>query len=102
LPLVETFVADRISVSGPEEHEPEHSQDQDRKAGGDREQGEHRRPRLGLPRFGRGFDGLMVLSRCHAGLDCLDVAPDFWREISWQRMISDDVPGFAAICYRIA
>ena len=61
------------SVSDTEEHEPEHAQDQDREAGGGYEQGEHRGARLGLPRFGRGFDDLTLLSRCHAGLDFLDV-----------------------------
>ena len=66
-----------FSVSGAEEHEPERAKDQYRKAGGDHEEGEHRWPGLGLPRFGRGFDGLTLLSRCHAGLDFLDVAPDF-------------------------
>ena len=54
------------SVSGTEDHEPEHAQDQDREAGGDYKQGEHRGTRLGLPRLGRGFDGLTLLSRCHA------------------------------------
>jgi hypothetical protein len=39
----------------------------------------------------------MVLLRCHAGLNLLDLAPDPWREISRQRMISDHVPGLAAI-----
>lgn len=63
-----------LSVSGTEEHEPEHAQDQDREAGGGYEHGEHRGARLGLPRLGRGFDGLTLRSRCHAGLDLLDVA----------------------------
>jgi hypothetical protein len=88
--------------SGAEEHEPEHGQNQYGKAGRDHEQSEHRRPRPGLPRFGRGFDDLTLLSRCHAGLDFLDVAPDFWREMPGQRVISVDVPAFAAICCRIA
>ena len=64
-------------ASGTEEHEPEHAQDQDGEAGGGYEQGEHRGARLGLPRLGRGFDGLTLLSRCHAGLDFLGAARDF-------------------------
>jgi hypothetical protein len=64
------------SGSGVEEHEPEHAKDQDRKAGGDGEKRENRRPRLGLARFGRGFNDLTLLPRCHGGLDFLDGAPD--------------------------
>src|ERR1700732_4220415 len=67
------------SVSGTEEHEPEHAKDQDREAGGRHKESEHRWPRPGLPRLGRGFDDLMLLSRCHAGLDSLDVAPECAR-----------------------
>ena len=59
------------SVSGTEEHEPEHAKDQDRETGGRHKESEHRWPRLGLPRLGRGFDDLTLLSRCHAGLDSL-------------------------------
>jgi hypothetical protein len=84
------------SVSGMEEREPEHAQDQNREAGGGYEQGEHRGARLGLPRLGRGFDDLTLLSRCHAGLDFLDVA-GVLDAMSRQRRISDDVPGLAAL-----
>jgi hypothetical protein len=79
-----------------EEREPEHAQDQNREAGGGYEQGEHRGARLGLPRLGRGIDDLTLLSRCHAGLDFLDVA-GVLDAMSRQRRISDDVPGLAAL-----
>jgi hypothetical protein len=59
----------RVSVSGTKKHEPENAEDQDRKSRGNRQEREHRRPRLCLPCFGRGFDDLTLLSRCHGGLD---------------------------------
>jgi len=62
----EFHVVERALFSGTEDHEPEHAQDQDGEAGGDYKQGEHRGARLGLSRLGRGFDGLMLLSRCYA------------------------------------
>jgi hypothetical protein len=57
------------SVSGTKKHEPENAEDQDGKSRGNRQEREHRRPRLCLPCFGRGFDDLTLLSRCHGGLD---------------------------------
>ena len=54
--------------SGPEEHEPDHPEDQHRETGRDREQGKHRRPRLGPAGFPRGFDDLVVMFRCHGYL----------------------------------
>ncbi len=50
--------------SGTEEHEPDHAEDQHREAGRNREQGKHRRPRLGPAGFPRGFHDLVVISRC--------------------------------------
>jgi hypothetical protein len=54
--------------SGPKECKPENAQDQYRKPGGGREQGKNRGTGLGLACFGRGFDNLLVLSRCHWNL----------------------------------
>lgn len=54
--------------SGPKEHKPEDAQDEHRKAGGGCKQGKHRRTRLGLACFGRGFDDPIVLSGCHGDL----------------------------------
>ena len=67
----------RTSVrSGTEEDKPDHTEDQYREAGGDKEESKHRWPRLGLPRFGWRFDdrALLLLS-CHGGLDFFDGAP---------------------------
>jgi hypothetical protein len=85
--------------SGAKEHEPHHAENQYRKAGGDEEERKHRRPGLGLPRFGRRFDDLAVLSRCHADLDFPDVK--YRRSFSGatyrrQRVILDDVPDVGA------
>ena len=61
--------APRMSL-GAEEHEPDDTQDQNGKAGGNCQKREHGGSRLGLPGFGRGFNDLMVpLLHCHGGLD---------------------------------
>jgi hypothetical protein len=57
--------------SGAEEREPDHAEDQYRQPGRDGEEGKHRRPWFGLARFGRGFNDLALLSRCHGALDFL-------------------------------
>jgi hypothetical protein len=54
--------------SGPKEHKPDDAQDQNCQAGGDCQQGKHRRTRFGLPCFGRSFDDLIALSGCHGDL----------------------------------
>src|SRR5581483_2902282 len=51
-----------------EEHKPDHCEDQDREPGRYRQQREHRRSRLGLPRLGGGFDDPAVLCRRHGDL----------------------------------
>jgi hypothetical protein len=66
-------VADRYRkidhpVSGAKEHEPEDAEDQNGKAGGNNHECEDRRPGFGLTRFGRSFDDLTVLLRCHGSL----------------------------------
>jgi hypothetical protein len=57
------------SFSGAEERKPDDAQDQDRKAGGDRQQREHRRSGLGLSRLGRGLNDLTFSLRCHGSLN---------------------------------
>src|SRR3954447_11887660 len=52
---------------GPEEHEPDHPEDQHGKPDRDCEESEHRRAGFSLACFGRGFDDLPILSRCHWG-----------------------------------
>ncbi len=86
---------DWISFSGSEEREPDRAEDQYRKAGGDDKQSQHRRSRLGLPRFGRRFDDLALLSRCHGALDFLchaEAICSFGAGYRGQRVISDPVP----------
>src|SRR3954447_286457 len=56
---------------GPEEHEPDHPEDQHSKPNRDCEESEHRRAGFSLACFGRGFDDLPILSRCHRALDPL-------------------------------
>jgi len=51
--------------SGAEEHEPDHTEDQYREAGGDDEESKHRRPRLGQPRFGWRFNDVALSLCCH-------------------------------------
>jgi hypothetical protein len=90
-----TDVAARsFRVSDAEEHEPDHTEDQDREAGGDKQKSEYRRPGLSLPRFGWRFDDLALVLCCHGGLDFSMARQDVRRKMSGQRMISDDVPGF--------
>jgi hypothetical protein len=60
--------------SGAEEHEPDRAEDEDREPGRDGEEGKHRRPGLGLAGFGRGFDNLTILSRCHGALSIPSIA----------------------------
>jgi hypothetical protein len=60
-----------FASSGAEEHEPDHTENQHRESGGDKEERKHRWPRLGLSRFGWRFDDLALLSRCHGALDSL-------------------------------
>lgn len=57
--------------SGAEEYEPDHTEDQNREAGGDEEESEHRRPTLGLPRFGWRFNDVVLLLCCHDALGSL-------------------------------
>jgi hypothetical protein len=63
------------AISDAEEHEPDHAEDQDREAGGDKQESKYRRPRLSLPRFGWRFDDLALVLCCHGGLDFFDGAP---------------------------
>lgn len=87
-----------------EKHEPDHTEDQYREAGGDEEQSKHRRPRLGLPRFGWRFDNVALLLCCHGALgslmlrQVLDVTTKpggaFGTAYREQRTISDHVPNF--------
>src|SRR5216683_7840459 len=85
--------------SGVVKYEPDRAKDQHREPGCDREQGEHRRPGLGLACLGWGFDDLIVPYRCHDTLDSLDncaisvlAASTFRRK----RLIPDQVPDFGA------
>src|SRR5882757_11505799 len=81
------------SASHAKEHEPDDRQDQDRKPGRDREQCEHRRARLGLPRFGRSFDDLTVSFRCHGDLSAqVPEIPAIAAPLTSHRMIRTDVP----------
>jgi hypothetical protein len=63
------FRAAGIRSLGAEEYEPDDTQDQNGKAGGNRQEREHGRSRFGLPRLGWGFNDLMVPLDCHGGLD---------------------------------
>src|ERR1700722_10329590 len=86
----------RTGTSGAKEREPDDAEDQHREAGRGREQGEHRRPGLGLACFGRGFDDLIMPSGCHGALDSFDsrkgpVDP-CGITCACQRMIPDQVP----------
>jgi hypothetical protein len=83
------------SLSGAKEHEPDHTQDQNGKAGGDYQEREHRRPGFGLPRLGRGFDDLTFVLHCHGSLNPLSGGAVFGRSTEGQRLISDHVPAFA-------
>jgi hypothetical protein len=80
------------SFSSAEERKPDDTKDQDREAGGNCQQREHRRSRLGLSRFGRGFNDLMVPLRCHGGLNLLSGCAVLCRGALGQRFISNDVP----------
>jgi hypothetical protein len=87
-------------VSDAEEHEPDHAQDQDREAGGDKQESKYRRPGLSLPRFGWRFDdlALVLVLCCHGGLDFFRWrANSFGARCCWQRMISGDVPGLTPV-----
>src|SRR2546421_11198856 len=53
---------------GPEEHEPDHPEDQHSEPDRDCEESEHRRAGFSLACFGRGFDDLPILSRYHRAL----------------------------------
>jgi hypothetical protein len=64
--------ADHPSFSYPKEREPDDAEDQDGKAGGNRQEREDRRPRLTLARLCRVFDDPTVLLRCHSSLNFLD------------------------------
>lgn len=57
------------SFSGAEERKPDDTQDQDRKAGGDRQEREHRWSGFGLPRLGRRLNDLTFLLRRHGSLN---------------------------------
>ena len=57
-----------ITILGAEEYEPDDAQDQNRKAGRDRQQRQYGGSGFGLPRLGRGFDDLAVSLRCHGDL----------------------------------
>src|SRR5260370_31617721 len=57
--------------SGTEEYEPDHTKDQYREAGGDKEESKHRWTRLGLPCFGWRFNDVALLLFCHDSLDPL-------------------------------
>lgn len=86
-----------VKLSGAEEYEPDHAQDQHRESGRDSEQGKHRRAGFGLACFGRGFDDLIMSSRCHGALDSLMLLKcrEFLRRRVWgKRMIPCHVPGF--------
>src|SRR5882672_10182117 len=74
-----------LSCSGAEEHKPDHAEDQHRQTGGYRQKGKHRRPGLGLTGFGRGFDDLVVSSRCHGALASLDLGKNA-RKSLWRRV----------------
>jgi len=71
-------VADRrsgptnLALSRPKEHEPGDAEDQDGKAGRNRQQREDRWPGLALPRLCWRFDDPTVLLRCHSYLNFLD------------------------------
>src|SRR6478752_4639918 len=59
-----------ICRSGPEEHEPDDREDQDREPGRYGEQRRHRRPGLALARLCRSFHDLTLVSRgCHGDLN---------------------------------
>ena len=86
-----------------EEYEPDHAEDQYREAGGDEEESKHRRPRLGLPRFGWRFNNVALLLCCHGALGSLmlrqviDVTKPgvaFGAAYREQRTVSDHVPNF--------
>jgi hypothetical protein len=62
-------------ISGAEEHEPDDAEDQDREAGGDKQESKYRWPGLSLPRFGWRFDDLALVLCCHGSLDFFDGAP---------------------------
>jgi hypothetical protein len=69
-----------LDRSDAEEHEPDHAENQDREASGDKQEGKYRRSRLSLPRFGWRFDDLVFVDLalmlcCHGGLDFFDGAP---------------------------
>jgi hypothetical protein len=81
-------------LSGAEEREPDDAEDQYREPGRDSQQGEHRRPGLGLACFGRGFDDLTLLSGCHGALNFLMSRTPCGAKYREQRMNLDDVPGF--------
>ena len=73
----------RVSrASGAEEHEPDNAEDQYRKPGRDHQEGEHRGARLGLARFGGGFDDPAPLSCSHGVLDSLGGVSALRREVS--------------------
>jgi hypothetical protein len=74
-PSPNRYGASLFRGSDAEEHEPDHAQDQDREAGGDKQERKYRRPGLCLPRFGWRFDDLALLLWCHGGLDFSDGAP---------------------------
>ena len=93
----------RTSVrSGTEEDKPDHTEDQYREAGGDKEESKHRRPRLGLPRFGWRFNDAALLLCCHDALGSLMLRQGLLGALGAacreQRTISDDVPDFVG-CY---
>src|SRR6266852_761420 len=90
----------RAKLSGAEEYEPDHAQDQHRESGRDSEQGKHRRAGFGLACFGRGFDDLIMSSRCHGTLDSLMLLKcprvPAASPIRGKRVIPYHVPGFSS------
>ena len=92
---VQSNVADRTFRCGRIRTRPR--QDQHRQSGRDGEQRKHRRAGFGLAGFGRGFDDLIMSSRCHGTLDSRMLLNAFLRpRISeGKRMMPCHVPGFA-------
>src|SRR6478672_202133 len=81
--------------SGAEEYEPDHAQDQHRKAGRNSEQGKHGRTGFGLACFGRGLDDLIMSSRCHGTLDSLMLLIACGLAYRGKRMMRSPVPDLA-------
>jgi len=90
--------------SGPEEDEPDHTQDQDRQPSGYGQERKHRGAGFSLAGLGRGLDDLAMSTRCHGephfkmrvisacnASYCLDTT------CRKQRLIGNDVPDFRAI-----